>query len=133
MSESTAFNDRLASVLLALPEAANAHSVLRRIGRSCSVDFVIEVDDTPFHISVREGLVRSVVRGPFAMKSWTFAIRASGSSWKEFFRTIPRPGYNDIFAMSAYGHARIDGDVGPLLSDLRYLKELLALCRGEFN
>ena len=43
---------------------------------------------------------------------------------------VPGPGFNDIFAMASRGHATIEGDVGPLLEHLRYLKELAQLPRS---
>ena len=40
---------------------------------------------------------------------------------------MPAPGYHDVFAMAKAGHARIEGDLVPLMANLRYVKDLLAL------
>jgi len=120
----------LESVFAGLPAHVNDSAHLQHIGRFCSTDFMLEIDDTPWHFTVREGRLESLEKGPFRMKRWTFALRAPEASWREFWSDIPAPGYNDIFALTAYGHAQIDGDIGPLLTDLRYIKELIALPRG---
>ena len=38
---------------------------------------------------------------------------------------MPRPGYHDLFALTRFGHARIEGDLHPLMANLRYIKEVL--------
>ena len=112
-----------------LPDAANACPGLVRLGRHCDVEFLIEVGTQPFLIAVRAGRVVGVHPGALRMRAWRFAIRAAESAWREFWSPVPKPGFNDIFAMSSRGHATIEGDVGPLLENLRYIKELVQLPR----
>lgn len=100
-------------------------------GRHCSVAFMLEVGSRCYHIDVDRGRLLPVVVGPLKMRSWSFAIRASERSFRKFWSDNPRPGFNDIFAMTSYGHARIDGDIGALLKDLRFIKTLIALPRGR--
>jgi len=126
-------DDPISRALLDIPGTVNASESLRRIGRYCSTDFMLEVGDTPWHFSIKEGEVQSVRQGPFNMLSWHFAIRGSEDAWQKFWSAVPGPGYNDIFAMSAYGHARIEGNTAPLMKDLRYIKEVIALPRESLN
>ena len=35
-----------------------------------------------------EGRLASVERGPFLMRPWTFALRASAETWQRFFEEI---------------------------------------------
>jgi hypothetical protein len=42
---------------------------------------------------------------------------------------VPAPGYHDLFAMKKLGLASVDGDIIPLMTHLRYLKDLLAAPR----
>ena len=117
-----------------LPEAVNSRSELVRMGRFCSAEFLVEVGERTFQVTVEAGRVTAVHRGVLMMRAWRFAIRAGEDAWREFWSPVPRPGFNDIFAMTSRGHAKIEGDVGPLLQNLRYLKELLRLpatMRGE--
>ena len=117
-----------------LPEAVNSRPELVRMGRFCDAEFLLEVGERTFQITVETGRVTAVHRGALMMRAWRFAIRAGEDAWREFWSPIPRPGFNDIFAMTSRGHAKIEGDVEPLLQNLRYLKELLRLpatMRGE--
>jgi hypothetical protein len=42
---------------------------------------------------------------------------------------VPRPGYHDLFALTRFGRARIEGDLQPLMANLRYIKEVLEVPR----
>jgi len=123
--------EKVGTALERLPDRVNADTNLRHIGRHCTTDFMVEVGSASFYFSVVDGELLKVLRGPFKMRSWSFALRGPEDSWKSFWAPVPAPGFNDIFAMTAYGHAAIDGDIRPLMKDLRYIKELLALPRGE--
>ena len=118
------------AILEQLPATANACHHLTRVGRHCDVEFLIEVGARAFQITVQSGRITGVHPGPLNMRAWRFAIRADESAWREFWSPMPGPGFNDIFAMASRGHAKIEGDVGPLLEHLRYLKELVALPRS---
>ena len=63
------------------------------------------------------------------MRPWRFAIRASEDAWARFWAPMPAPGYHDIFAMTKNGEARIDGDLQPLMANLRYIKDVIAAPR----
>lgn len=102
-------------------------------GRHCSVEFMLEVGGRCYHIGVDRGRLAPVVVGPLKMKSWCFAVRASEQNFRKFWSVNPQPGFNDIFAMTSYGHASIDGDISALLKDLRFIKTLIALPRGQLD
>ena len=117
------------AILDRLQATANERPDLVRLGCRCNVEFMIEVGDLEFRITVQDGRVTGVHRGPFRMRGWRFAIRADESAWREFWSPVPAPGFNDVFAMASRGHARIEGDIGPLLEHLRYFKELAQIPR----
>ena len=108
-----------------LGDLVNADEALVRRGRFLTADFLVEVDDTPYHVSVERGRIASVTRGPALMRPWRFAIRAPENAWREFWQPVPRPGYHDLFALTRFGRARIEGDLQPLMANLRYIKEVL--------
>ncbi len=114
-----------------LADWVNGDPNLIRLGRFMRAEFLIEVGDIPYHVAIEEGRVAAVRVGPFKMRSWAFAIRAPAASWEEFWRHEPKPGFQDLFAMTRYGHAALDGDHAVLLANLRYVKELLALPRRK--
>ena len=118
------------AIFAQLPETANGRPALVRMGRHCDVEFLIEVGRDAFQVTIKAGQVAGVHRGPLRMRAWRFAIRAGEAAWREFWSPVPRPGFNDVFAMASRGHAKIEGDVGPLLEHLRYFKELVQLPRS---
>ena len=112
-----------------LPELVNGDAALVRRGRFLTVDFLVEVGERPWHVSVERGRIREVVAGPVLMRPWRFAIRASREAWERFWEPVPEPGWHDLFAMTKQGAAVIEGDLQPLMANLRYLKDVLAAPR----
>ena len=110
-----------------LPDLVDADAGLVRRGRFLSVTFLVEVGARAYLIHVVQGRVTRVEHGPFLMREYAFAIRASEDAWRRFWEPVPAPGYHDVFAMAKAGHARIEGDLVPLMANLRYVKDLLAL------
>jgi hypothetical protein len=121
----------MARVFARLPEWVNADAALVRRGRYLSATFLLEVGDTAWLVTVHEGRVARLERGPFLMRDWAFAIRASAEAWRRFWEPVPAPGFHDLFAMTKAGHARVEGDLRPLMANLRYVKDLLAQPRGR--
>ena len=115
--------------ILSLPEMVNGDAGLVRRGRYLTCTFLVEAGDTEFLVRVVEGRIAAVERGPFLMRSWTFALRAPADAWERFWEPTPAPGYHDLFAMKKLGVARIEGDLGPLMANLRYVKDVVAAPR----
>lgn len=122
-------DEDIASLMQALPERVNEDPALVRLGRYLSTELLLEAGERGWHLVVERGAMVDVVPGPLRMRPWVFALRASPAAWSRFWRPLPAPGYHDIFAMARYGHLRIEGDLGPLLANLRYVKEVVALPR----
>ncbi len=112
-----------------LPALVNGNEPLVRRGRYCTTTFLVEAGETSWLISVHEGRVEKVERGPFLMRAWAFAVRAPLEAWQKFWEPVPGPGYHDLFAMAKGGHARIEGNLQPLMANLRYIKDVLAAPR----
>ena len=108
-----------------LCDLVNADAALVRRGRFLTTDFLVEVGDEPFQVSVEADRIAAVTRGGAPGRPWRFAIRASAEAWREFWQPVPRPGYHDLFALTRFGRARIEGDLLPLMANLRYVKEVL--------
>jgi hypothetical protein len=121
----------MAPVLERLPEWVNADAGLVRRGRYLSTVFLIEVGDTAWLVTVHAGRIEHVERGPFLMREWTFAIRASADAWRRYWEPVPAPGFHDLFALTKGGHARVEGDLRPFMANLRYVKDVLTLPRGR--
>ncbi len=112
-----------------LAELVNEDAALVRRGRFLDVDFLLEVGETPYLVRIREGRVAGVETGPALLRPWRFAIRAPAEDWARFWQPMPAPSHADIFAMTKRGVATIEGDLHPLMANLRYVKELLAAPR----
>jgi len=70
-------DDPVHARMLSIPHLVNADAGLVRRGRYCSATFLLEAGDAACLLRVHEGRVASLERGPFLMRPWTFAIRAS--------------------------------------------------------
>jgi pimeloyl-ACP methyl ester carboxylesterase len=119
----------MAAVFERLAELVNGDEALVRRGRFLTTTFLLEADGAAWLCRVVEGRIERVERGPFLMRAFSFAIRASRESWQRFWEPVPAPGYHDLFAMSKNGHARIEGDLLPLMTHLRYVQDVLAAPR----
>ena len=101
------------------------------IGRGAFFDarFQVGIGEIPFDVDVRSGRIHSLSRGPFLMRPWRFAVRGTAEAWFKYWRPIPEPGWHDLFAMMKNGQMAFEGDIQPAMSNLQYLKDLLALPR----
>ena len=112
-----------------LPELVNGDAALVRRGRHMSKRFLIEIGAEQYLVTVEEGRIGAVEAGPFVMRSWAFAIRASADIWERFWRKVPEPGYHDLFALLRKKQVVIEGDLQPFMANLLYLKLVLAAPR----
>jgi pimeloyl-ACP methyl ester carboxylesterase len=112
-----------------LPELVNDDAALVRRGRFLTVTFLIASGATQYLVRVVEGRIAAVERGPFLMRDWRFAVRASEDAWRKFWEPVPAAGYHDVFAMAKFGNAVIEGDLLVLMQNLRYVQDLLAAPR----
>ena len=112
-----------------LPDLLPADGDLIRRGRRLDVDCRIDVGSEPFFLAIRDGALASLERGARLMRSTAFSVCASDEAWTNYWKPIPAPGWHDLFALTKRGAASIDGDLRPLLQNLQYFKDLLALPR----
>ena len=113
-----------------LPDLLPADTDLIRRGRRLDVDCRIDVGSEPFFLAIRDGALASLERGAKLMRSSSFSLRATDEAWTNYWKPIPAPGWHDLFALTKRGAASIDGDLRPLLQNLQYFKDLLALPRN---
>lgn len=114
-----------------LPALLSADPDLVRRGRWLAVDCRIEIGTEPFHLAIRDGALAALERGPKLMRSTVFSVRATNDAWSEHWKPVPDPGWHDLFALTKRGAASLEGDLRPLLQNLQYFKDLLALPRRE--
>jgi hypothetical protein len=115
----------------ALGQRVNSDEALVRRGRFLTTTFLLEVGQTAWLISIFEGRMMSVVRGPFVMPSSAFALRAPEEEWQKFWSHRPPPGSNDLMALIKRRVLKAEGDLHIFMANLRYFKEALAKLRPE--
>ena len=113
----------------ALQGRVNGDAGLVRRGRYLTTSFLLEVGQSAFLISIHEGRIVSVTRGPFVMPSSAFALRAPEEEWKKFWSHRPPPGCNDLMALIKRRVLKAEGDLQIFMANLRYFKEALAKLR----
>ncbi len=118
-------DEEAAAVFQRLPALVNADIPLVRRGRHLTTAFLIGAGAVPVLAAVREGAIADVTVSPPPMRSWRFAVRAGADAWRRFWQAVPEPGYHDLLAMTRFGAARIEGDLRPLMANLRYVKDVL--------
>lgn len=112
-----------------LPELLADEADLLRRGRWLNVTCRVDIGAEPFHLVLNEGALASLDRGPRLMQSTVFTVRGTDEAWRKHWEKIPSPGWHDLFALSKRGAASFEGDLRPLLQNLQYFKDLLALPR----
>jgi len=122
-------DDRLAAAFERLPQLLDADPNLIRRGAFLDARFQVGIGKIPFDVGVAAGRVTLLERGPFVMRSWRFAIRGNSEAWGQWWKPIPAPGWDDLFALTKRGCMVLEGDLQPLMANLQYLKDLLVLPR----
>ena len=116
----------ISSSIEQLPELVNSDGQLVWMGRFFKKTFLLQADDSAYYVTIYQGRIEEVVLGPALLRPWCFAISASAQAWRRHWEMYPQPGWHDIFAMTKIGEARIEGEIQPLMANLRYIKEVLA-------
>ena len=115
----------------ALAARVNGDAALVRRGRFLTTTFLLEVGPTAWLVSIYEGRVAAVTRGPFVMPSSSLALRAPEEEWQKFWSVRPPPGSNDLMALIKRRVLKAEGDLQIFMANLRYFKEALAKLRAE--
>ena len=111
-----------------LPQVVNGDPAIVRWGRHMNATFMLEAD-AQYLVTVRNGMIEKVEKGPFVMRSSAFAIRAKRECWERFLRKPPEPGWHDLFALLRRGDVRFEGDHRLHWAYLLYLKLALQALR----
>jgi hypothetical protein len=122
-------NDRLAAAFEQLPRLLEGEPGLIRRSAFFDSRFQVGIGAIPFDVAVAAGRITSLVRGPFVMSSWRFAVRGSAEGWARLWQPVPDPGWHDLLALKKRGCVVLEGDLQPLMANLQYLKDLLVLPR----
>ena len=126
----TADSEAERRVAAAIASLAELSVPLAERGRFLTTECLVGSFAAPLHLSIAAGRVTAAAV-PGLQRSWRFAVRATPEAWLEFWQPLPRAGWHDLFALTKRGAATIEGDLHPLMANLQYFKDLLALPRGR--
>jgi hypothetical protein len=90
---------------------------------------MLGIGDAGYLVKIIEGRIVSITPGPFVTPNYSFALRAPREEWEMFWKKVPEPGHNDIFALFKRGKLTIEGDLHPFMANLLYIKDVLAAPR----
>lgn len=113
-----------------LKDKVNGDEGLVRRGRYLTTTFLLEVGPTAWLISIFEGRIAAVARGPFVMPSSAFSLRAPAEEWEKFWSERPPPGSNDLMALIKRRVLKAEGDLQVFMANLRYFKEAFRKLRA---
>src|SRR5258708_34486583 len=92
---------------------------------------MLEIGVNGYLVKIIGGRIVGITPGPFVTPNYSFALRAPRDEWEMFWKKVPAPGHNDIFALFKRGKLTIEGDLHPFMANLLYIKDVLAAFREE--
>jgi len=114
-----------------VPDGVNSDRHLVWRGRNMSADCLVQIGTVPFLLRIEQGSVRECRKGLPLLCSWVFAVRGSTQGWAALWQDPPPPGWHDIFALTKRGEMTLEGNLQPLMANLQYFKDMVALPRKE--
>lgn len=94
--------------------------------RPVHVDMLVQFDDVPVIVRIRDGRVAAIVEKGVALQSWDFAVKGSAEGWSKFWLATPPAGWHDLLALNKRREFIIEGHLHPLMAHLQFIKDLLA-------
>ena len=88
----------------------------------------LQIGACPLIIRIDQGA--PIVADPVPLlMAWDFSIRGTARAWSALWEPVPPAGWHDLFALTKRGQMQIEGNTHPLLANLQYVKDLIALPR----
>ena len=94
--------------------------------RSVQLDMLVQFDDVPVIVRIRDGRVAEIVEKGVALQSWDFAVKGSAEGCSKFWLATPPAGWHDLLALNKRRAFTIEGHLHPLMAHLQFIKDLLA-------
>jgi hypothetical protein len=109
---------------------SNQDAELSAHGKYYTCSFLLDMGEHSYLIRVHRGRVEEIVPDPGPLdERYEFAIRASADTWRKFAQPTPEPMYHGIWAASFQKDMRLEGDLLPLMQNLRCVTRHLELMR----
>jgi hypothetical protein len=98
-------------------------------GHFLDCDCLLGPVEQPFHVAIRAGRIVDLTPAPVLMRSWRFSYRATSLAGGQHSQPVPRPGWDDLLALTKNGGGAPEGGIHPFMTNLQYFKDVLALPR----
>ena len=114
----------------ALGETLAADPELAMIGRWCTLDLVVVVDEEAVLLRIEGGRISRIVPEPDMGASWSVTLRGSLEDWLTFLQPVPPPFYHDLLAMNTRVPSfSIEGDRRVFVRHLHALGRIFRLAQ----
>jgi hypothetical protein len=90
-----------ASWFEALREAVATDAELAVIGRWCTLDLAVVIDEQTVLLRLRGGRIAGIVPDPDIGASWSVTLRGKLEDWLTFLQPVPPRFYSDLLAMNS--------------------------------
>ena len=85
----------------ALREAVATDAELAVIGRWCTLDLAVVIDEQTVLLRLRGGKITGIVSDPDIGASWSVTLRGELRDWLTFLQPVPPRFYSDLLAMNS--------------------------------
>jgi hypothetical protein len=107
-------------------EVINSDPEIARLGRFFDGRMCVQFGDDTYILIIVKGRVTEVLDQPIWDKPYDFKIAADRETWARSSERVPRPFYQDIFAMMWNHGMKLEGDVVKAMQHIRVVKLMLA-------
>lgn len=107
-------------------EVINADPEIARLGQFFDGRMCVQFDDDRYILTIVKARVTDVLEQPIWDKPFDFKIAADRDTWARSAQRVPRPFYQDIFAMMWNHGMTLEGDVVKAMQHIRVVKLMLA-------
>jgi hypothetical protein len=110
--------------------ASDGDPELRAHGKYFSCSYLLDMEEHRIVVKMNGGRVDEVAIDPGDLEvPYQFAIRASAETWDKLAQPVPAPMYHGLWAATFRSGMRLEGDLLPMMQNLRCLTRQLELLR----
>jgi len=118
----------------ALRETVAKDAELAVIGRWCTLDLALAVDEETVLLRIEGGQISEILPEPDIGVSWRVTLRGAREDWLAFLRPVPPPFYSDLLAMnSRIPSFAIEGDRKLFVRHLHALGRIFRIAQQMGN
>ena len=111
-------------------DISNSDPEIRAHGRYFSCSYMLDTGEHRVVVQMYKGRVDEIVIDPEPLETqYQFAIRASNDTWRKFAQKEPPPMYHGLWSATFRSGMRLEGDLLPLMQNLRCLTRQMELLR----